>query len=934
MEIWLALAARLPLSDFWALLACGDQLLIRKLRSNALITSLNINHNNVALFLSAVKHIKLDKLSSLSVSVSAHIVLTLPSIVSRMPFLTRFDWTAERLDGDSMWELPLRKEDNSIQDVDIASIMPALEHFGFYFLRATAYAYSGRIKFILPESLTSLIFEVPVPHLNLHSPIFNMPPNLTRLYCHGLDLLSTQNLSVNLPRSLTALGGSIPSSGSTTWPPPNGWPDDWRRLSDEVHPELPLEMEAIDWLCCGRLRDLVNCEEPVWSDYVPPEHNSHLPALMEFHKNRFAGWGALRYLPNLVELSVSSYSDRHEVGVPIDTIYLPPTITSLDARNEVFIGERTIWMPPSITSFTSPDRNALRGARNNQVQLYRFEDPDIKLEAPPPHKLDLAKQLNYSLGNVRLHSAFAKELPHYLTKLAVWADFKLEDIGLLPKSLTFMELKSLRGSYTVINSTVLELTKSYSGLVFRESGIPLSQIADPALDLIYDVKFSNEATASSLPPFWPPGLAQLYMSQCSPLLIDTLPKSLTHYTFGNITVTDGFLKRIGDASPWLLRSVSNADLEFAVKKHFDSREGRDIESVSLKFSALNSFPHLRAHTEKLTLDCWSKLHASDFAGFTKLRKLTTAKKQSIQDATLLFDYLPPTIKSVEIDCLDSQMNDSILSRVPEDIHKLRMRHMPMTLATVATTFVSGEYGDELNEATLEAGFVDVIDAFFGRVLAKETPLKLLATPPSSLHFPTTITSIDLPTDIGDPIFYSVLPASLTNLRIVKAFGLFDSALASLPSALLHLEFCEDNALTDEFVSHLPMLRTLKLPRNSKITSSALSKLPTSLETLNLHVATYINDTGISTLPVMITDLDISWSTISPEGLSMLPRGITALDVENCESLDFADPSQLPPSLITLRAPVKLLARCTSDILPLLSTSAVPTEQGMTGLFDF
>lgn len=933
LEIWLGLAARLSFPDFWALLACGDQILIRKLRSSAILTSLNINLVNTKAFTSAVKHINLGKLKTLSVEASAHEVLSQPSLVARMPFLTRFDWTVERINGKSMWEMLLKPNTTNYQDIDIASTMPSLEHFGFYFLQATAYRNMERTKFILPESLTSLILEWSVSRVDMHSPIFNMPPNLTRLYCHGVSLLSTHNLTTVLPRSLTALGASVPVRDDAQ--PHDDWKGRWRRVAEDIHPDPTLEMRVSEWLSCERLRDLVNCEDPVWSEYIPPERESYLEELMMFHKNRYTGWGALRFLPNLVEISVSAYrgdDDESIDEVPIDPIYLPPTITSLETRHRVYIGSRTLWWPPNITSFNSGEYSVPLGSildrKDVPCQLTLLADSDALFESLPPHKFNPT-----SASKHYLDAKLTASLPHHLVKMSIWTEYKLKCIGLLPKTLTFLELKAHRMAYTVLNSDVLELTKSYSGLVLRESGIPLSQINDPALNSIYDVNFSSDASASTLPPFWPPGLTYLKLAQASPLLLDILPKSITHYDFECVGVSDGFFKRVGDTLPWLLRSISEDDLIHAVKRYYDTREGRHIANVILRISAAACLPHFYAHAERITLDCFADVRASDFAGFTKLRKLKTVACFSIENATSLFDYLPPTIESVDIDCREEQIDDSILLKVPEGIHKLRLRYLPMSLATVATSFASGAYGDELNEATLEAGYVDIIDSFYGRVLVKETPLNLFATPSSSLLFPTTIASIDLITDIGDPIFYSILPASLTNLRIVKALAVSDEALSSLPSALLHLEFCEDNSLTGEFISDLPMLLTLKLPRNGKITSAALARLPSTLETLNLHVSTYINDLAIEYLPPSITDLDISWAMLSCAAFMLLPRGLTALDIENCESLDTADVADLPPSLTSLRAPYTLLKHCTPDILPLLVITEKSKGQSMGGLFD-
>lgn len=930
LEIWFALASRLHAADFWALLACGDPLLIHKLRSCAILTSIDMNQTNYTNVIAAMAHINLNKLRSLSVDVCAHSVLTHPSVIAQLPSLARFEWIAKLSTGMPSWEMQFVPHTYRLEEVDIASVMPALEHFSFHLPEARNTSYEGRPRFKLPESLTSLIFEMEPRQPNLHSPFFDMPPHLTRLYCHGLQLLSEVNLAEVLPRTLTALGGTIVTHHAAFQE--DGTVDPWRRLAEQAAPNGTLEMRVSAWLSCERLVALLNCDDPVWRDYVPPEHDSYLYEVMEFHAMRFKGWGSIRLLPNLVELSVSAIphdgeDDLFEL-VPIDMIYLPSNITALETTQYVCTSKRSLWWPPNITSIKN------LGARWNSndaalISAHHVEDFYVTLQSLAPHKVS-PLIADYSFGTYPIDAAFFNSLSQYLTKLSITVVFSVKDIGLFPKTLTYLKLAS-HSPRIVINDDVMEATRHFSGLVLRDSGIPISQISDVELKSRYALKLETVPSVSSLPLFWPPSLATLILPRASTLLLDILPKSLTHYEFDQVTVTDGFFKHVGDRLPWLLRIVSTEHLKKAVERYYDSREGRYIGSVEFHLSSL-SLPHLYAHTESLNLDFCKELHVSSLAGFTRLRSIESTALITFEGAPLLLDNLPPMVESIKMAYTGPQINDSILLKVPPHIRRLRIATLAITLVTVATTFASGAHGSELNETTLKTGFVGLLASFGGRIIAKDTPLKLYLTPSSSLSFPSIITSIDLPTDTGDRLFYVILPPALTSLRVVKSLCVLNGALSSLPSTLLNLEFSEDNSLIDEFVPQLPTLRALRLPRNSKLTSVALNRLPSTLQTLNLHSAVSINDTGIASLPSSITDLDISWASIS--SLALLPRGLTALDIANCESVASGDPSALPRSLTSLRAPTKLLEGCSLDILPhLASSKATTAAEDLTGLFD-
>lgn len=903
LEIWLSLARLVTVSDLWALVACGDRQLSRKLRSNSILTAIDIDESNIYMMSSLVKQKRLDRVSELFVDASNYDLLAMLSPALSLSSMRSLDFAT--VDHPS----PTESGWYSFQEVfNVAELMPCLEHFGLFCWPGAGSKGLMR-RFIFPDSLTSLCMTG-VTDIAF-APSINIPPHLRRLDCHNIVVISESSDGSStirsLPTSLTSLGVSMDCHESETWSRNS------TALKDMAYTCDPQ-------LSCERLRELIYDKKDdhliQWEDLIPQNwHHDFLEPVRAMHKNRFRGWGSFHHLPLLTDLSLSDIGGQYH-SVAVDVVCLPASITKLSFNGSIQNALKP-WFPPNITALHSPHKPLYTPEQPYPTIPYLKELTTPYMQAKSPHR-DIPLT-SFNSSSYAFDPALTPMLPSTLTYLSLGSgDIHFSIIGLLPRTLTELECYN----YPMKHTDLVDLSRQYSGLLKRE-------------DESHSLMNVQEGAHKEIPHFWPPNLMSLALYSACASLMELLPKTLTYYRIIQLSVQDEVFPRLVAHLPSALVDMTDAkSIHRAIQNLYDSRQGRLISGVETDFTAEGSFPHLGPITEKIDLSMFHPvMKASNFAQFTKLRKLVSTKQVSISDCSDIFQYLPPTIKTVDIDCKDAEVCDAILLALPADLHKLRLRTMPITLATVKTTFNDGEQGHELNDATLEAGFADLIDAEFGRVLVKTTPIDLLLTPPSTLQFPLTISSIDLSTDIGDPIFYALLPSTLTNLRIVDAPGVTNESLSSLPASLRHLEFTKDNSLTSICTSSLPMLLSFILPTNGKLTSEALFTLPKSLKTLNLRSALLVNDSGVSALPLSITSLNISWACISDRVLPMLPRELTELDIENCELLASASPESLPPSLTKLVAPQGMLDKCTPELFPLLTnTQSAGTE--MTGLFDF
>lgn len=942
-DTWLILARRLDISDIWALMACGDRSLSRKLCHNSILTSLNITSDNIAHVRSFFKFNRLDKVSSLSIATCHSEILQRPEIKSLMHTLRRFDsYELKESSEEQHWLLPMQFL-NQIDEIwfNVETLFPSLEELCLTINQHAPYPPTMCLR--LPESLQRL--DLRTPFINTHH--FDLPPCLTHLNAFSF-VISRYSLDA-LPRTITTLGCRFN-------------PDiDWARVNPEND---PLETRVSSWLPISRLRELLQCDNPDWDQFVPPEHRTaHLAEVENFHASRFKGWGYFRYLPLLTDLSLLGNSNAH--GYPsrvgFDSVRCPTTIKKLSLCLAHTSLEHTTDWPSNIThlNFLFSSHHLSERSRYPK-NLYRFQQSSrFTLESSVP-EIDPSSQFPETLNFSALPSNLTSLTYDYKT------DQPLSIIGELPRTLTHLDLANI---VPCTSQHILQLTKHYSGLIIRESGIPLSEVAatmpgwdDESLQSSLDLpphpqsssyspssssyspssssSYSPSSTSSSasLPHFWPPYLTSLHLNAGCALLLDILPKSLLDYEIDLVELGDDTVERIANVRPSLLQNVSIDRLERAVRIFYDSRPGRVLGEIRFDLTVEGCFPVFREHTEKLDLTSLfsgdKQFDVSIFGGFKKLRKLVSTSTLHLPEGSHLLEFLPNCISTVDITIQPGNVLDSIMLDLPDHIHKLRISDMPMTLATIGKMFSSGDYDEELNDATVEACFVDLMDSYDGRVMARRTIFDLTLTPISCLHLPTTITSIDLPTDINNSIFYSMLPATLTNLRIVVPLAVTDVALSHLPASLLHLELTEDRGLSDACTQHLPLLKTLSLPSNSRLTSAALQTLPTSLETLNVRAASLINDIGISSLPISLTDLNISWSRITHRALLHLPRGLTRLDMEFCENLSSseANPESLPSTLTSLNAPPTFLNRLPREKFPMLTLAESKSE--MTSIFDF
>ena len=898
LEIWHVLSPLLTLTDFWSLVACGNRLMTQRLLSHSLITVIDLNDCNRSLVWKFLSLNRVDKLVHL---LSSSYTTAQPHVAARLPFLKSWHWICGT---ERFLQLPVISEhvqldpsDPNVSVFDLAACCPSLETFNFE-LTCDAMMLRREHHFILPESLTTLGIAEP-GHQGFKPHLVNIPSQLTSLSLGDIFQVNESFIEI-LPKSITSLNAYFCGD------------EHWKRCRnfDEIEP--PVELVIAPWVNESRLSELIHGENPPhWSDILPVQHHSFIDALEKLWKNRFKGWGSLRLLPRLRHLSAHKSSAFNGMKT-LDTILLPSSLTSLEI-GEFFCIERISQWPLNIKHLK---------LHENRDYLYNIPS---HLASYSDQRLAMAVENNSCASrpclwpSIRHSMPEISEMPHNLTYLALYSSnvLQLSVIGLLPRSLTHLDLVIFPCS----NQDVLDLACDYSGVVLRKSDSPIPKSCQCASG---DDAQRKACLATPKPSFWPPSLTRLALSHGCTLLLDVLPKSLTSYTIRTVFVENDLLERLAIECPHYLRSISFQELNKATERYYDSREDRKI-NARMRISTNLSFPIIGAYAETIDLYTFDRFHASQFSKFTKLHTLSSPHAAKIFEAWLIFHFLPTTIRYVDINCNANEMIDYVLLTVPNDLISLKIQHLTITLSTVGTTFASGDCGSELNETTLEASVMDLLDSFGHKVKIEEKSIYLALTPISSLSLPNTITSIDLPSDIGNLEFYSMLPSSLTNLRIIKPLKVDNKIFWNLPASLLHLTLEEDQSLTDPCTEKLPPnLKTFKLPLNAKLTNKAIKTLPKTIETLNLHSSLQIDDGALPHLPITLTDLDISWANISPAGLKLLPRGLRSLDIEFAEPLDeTCDASHLPSSLTKLRAPLVLLSKCNSSLLPQLNLLEEP-----------
>lgn len=950
----------LRLCDLWSLVACGNPTIAFRLRNGALIECLELNSSTKAKFDSLVKHGRLDKISRLwisSVDVStARDALATPQLLARIPFLRSFKVEHISLVTELFHqEAPWTKGAFNTGRLDLSAVMPSLEDLSLSMNPSEAYLW----KSIL--SLPSMLRSIEIAGFNVLPYISSFPPHLTKLHLPHSSILSPSVVQ-RLPKTITSLEGCFA--------------DDYENRGGFGDYGQPIELRVADYLSRRQLRLILDEVDPDWSSHVPtptPDIGD-LDELKQVHLQRFNGWGCGRYLPRLTHFGVYHHGDDNP---PVcDVLLLPSTlkslVTDLGASYHAFsfMISPASW-PPHMTSLVTKNVSFARHAMPEGLTDISMRFCHLGSSAsPPPPSPPIAGDSQEDLVSVpfipettalntaeRLGAAsFDRLAPElfleglHTLKVSLFRNkISFSDISRLPRSLTHLEVSDLEFDATEFK----QLLQSFS----CPPRFPSSQIAEyfsktNLFEGFLAERAKENASSSNLPPFWPPGLVTFITqpkagSSLSSSFLACLPPSLTEYNVGTINFNYDVVALISAVASHKLRKVSRESIIKDILDLWEVTERRFFEP-SFEFSAA-SLSTLYPLTEELNLegmisverlvnlniDGVSACPVEHLVGFQKLRALTIGHKTTLVGSEQLFEFLPPTVTSVDFTGAKAYISDHLLVTMPPNIEKLAVGVMARTLACVPFTFSSGLQGSELSESTLESSIDDLVRSLGDRVQIATLVTDLSLTPYSSLpRLPSVITNIDLPNDSGKEQFYSILPESLTHLRLVKPTQLSDKVVPLFPTSLKHLEVVEDLALTNACISCLPNLETLKLPANSRLTSGAIASLPRSLTVLHLNSA-LITDTHVELLPALITDLNLSWSEISERSLPLLPRGLISLDVESAERLSNADPSPLPPTITRLIAPDGMLDRANTDNFPLLvkeaSTSA-PSFEG--GLFDF
>ena len=950
----------LTASDLWALVACGDLLLASRLRNYPILERLQLEPSNVGRFSSFVAHGRLDKIHSLRLSEilpsTALTALSSPQLLARLPYLRSF--TIQNIMSPHVLFAPTEKWTKGAgthQDFDLSVVMPSLESFSFSIDEFDHTQQKMRLSF--PPTLHSIQLT---GHYGIIAAELVYPPHLTILNLDRARILSRETIS-RLPKTITSIEAAFAQDNEWSH---NGVFTDI--LEGKVFPHVPAHT----------LRELLDCNDPDWSFYASHErYIDHLEDLKALHAARFCGWGCVRLLPNLAHLRIVNY---YVDGRPwCQPLFLPSTLTSLGLGLAAFNAPPllcSVAWPPRLTKLFSSSRYV--DYEQLPLSLTEVSSPNYHFISPPMEVLAFDPSLTLTPISNTEHSSKPSTLsartaaPHNLPSdmmtvamanmLLVWdreapvppfleglhtlkyhsfdKATTISHISCFPRSLTFLQVGFLH--FTA--SDLLPLKRDYScPQHFPNALLGELMLASPEFGYQSSEETSMNSTAAisssgltALPPLWPPNLQTfkaLHSNMLPPQIIPCLPPTLTHYSIDEIAFDYRSVDLVAKILPHMLQMVSKSILAEAMRVLWEVSEHRFFDPRF--WFGDDCFEPLFPITTTLDLDHTSICRIERFSGFQKLHTIIFGQTK-IDEPDHLFQYLPPTVTCIDMSRTKAEVSEYLLITMPPNVTRLEVKEIPITLACVHSTFPSGAFGSELNLSTLEAAGESFFKSFGDRIKVSFHFVDMNLTP---FHWvqrlPSIITSIDLNSDTSDERFYSILPDSLTSLRIAKPTKLTDAVVPLFPASLLYFDATGDMALSYAGIKALPSLISLKLPSNSRLTYEIIPILPRTLEVLHINSAR-ITNTHIEHLPPHMTDLQIAWADIEPEALALLPRGLLSLNIQHAEFLAEADPSPLPPTLTRLLAPPGMMERVSAENFPLLVKGEAEAPSFESGLFDF
>lgn len=967
-DVWELLFQFLDLSHIWALLSTGSRILGIKLTRRMILPHVNIRRTNFELLKAFERRTGWSHLLSLQANISSpdigQILDHYPALRARLPLLTSLKVTAPY---SGQWAA--QNVINSSQN--FVDTFPSLKRLQIHLTGDDSF--SSRLLF--PNTLTSIEMKGVVAYRSsLEREPIQLPPLLTRYHWISgphLDEIAT----LTLPNTLTSLEA---------------------RFEFPIQDCLVSSEEVLDPLFTlgftpRELRELLDDDHPNWSNMRIPirktplsdpddtfgdsegnvseegffgPNDGHFP-LVDIHRVRNERFGRLRRLKKLVHLSARI----DEVYVaPWDLLNMPSSLTSLSVPLPRFVEPDAIINALNHT-LEEPERSTVVSERiefistfvreclppklihydmpilTDWAYVYRRSKPSLMLlRAQLPRNLisfsnelfsctaespkaindiiQYSDMLSIDRSRVALPSSWTNFAGLQTLDLGRGLEFAFEKIALLPPTIT---------KFSASTRDISELP----ALIHRYSDLATQRRNLLRLESEYKIEPSENVR------FWPPLLTDLRLGGASILLLDVLPKSLTSYLFNELTVGSEAIAEISRFSPHLLRCVNEESLERATRILFNLFEGRDVAKVSFSLDSYDTFPHLWKTTEEISLAPFRYVRASDFANFERLKTIIDHRGAVDHEIAA---WIPSSVDTVDFSRNSTSkqvFQDCFLVRMPNTVKSVKLPLLRRTLATVHHTFPTGAYGTELNDETLIQSSNDLLasEKGSGRIVSGEySSLEGFSVSCSNgERLPEIITSIDISADF-DVMFYSILPISLTRLKISNAFCITEECFALLPQTLLELELMAQisNApISDKAIALAPKsLTSLKLPMSTMFTSNCLAGLSSMSNLKVVSVRTEsITDSSLPDIPPSVTHLEIPWSRITEKGIALLPPQLTYLDLTGCEFLRNADPSLLPPSLTKLFASEEFSSKISPELFPGLSNTTSNAPE-MSGLFDF
>lgn len=187
--------------------------------------------------------------------------------------------------------------------------------------------------------------------------------------------------------------------------------------------------------------------------------------------------------------------------------------------------------------------------------------------------------------------------------------------------------------------------------------------------------------------------------------------------------------------------------------------------------------------------------------------------------------------------------------------------------------------------------------------------------------PRSLTRLKLhDNNVINDVGINFLPPKLTHLNLSSNKLITDHAIPLLPRTLKLLDLDENRLISNDAIPFLPPgLTHLVLSRAKRITSHCFIFLPRSLTLLDIAKSEYLDETHIADLPRTLTylDLDMCSHHLTDFGVPDLPRQLRYLDITTAGLITDACIPHLPPSLTKL---FMISANITSDgALRLLET---------------